>query len=167
MYLEQFKKEIIPLRQKLLAFSLKMLENKDDAEDAVQEAFLKLWNIRGQLQTIEEPDAFAMQTAKNICIDKLRSRKDTVDVSDIYMEVAGNNPHKEVENADAVAIIRRIIENLPELQRLIIRMRDIEDYELSEIAEIMGTQIAAVTMNLSRARKKVRERFLKAMNYKM
>ncbi|GHT26780.1 hypothetical protein AGMMS4957_22200 [Bacteroidia bacterium] len=64
-----------------------------------------------------------------------------------------------------MALVKQIIEHLPELQRQIIRMRDVEGYELQEIADITATQITAVTVNLSRARKKVRETYLKIMNY--
>jgi RNA polymerase sigma-70 factor (ECF subfamily) len=64
-------------------------------------------------------------------------------------------------------IVKKIIDGLPELQKCIIRLRDIEGYELLEIAEIMGTQVSAVSMNLSRARKKVREQLFRVMNYKL
>jgi RNA polymerase sigma-70 factor (ECF subfamily) len=70
------------------------------------------------------------------------------------------NPAEEMEEQDAVKLIRRLVEQLPYLQQTIIRMKDIEGYELAEIAEITGSQIEAVRTNLSRARKKIREQFL-------
>ncbi|MDR0845377.1 MAG: sigma-70 family RNA polymerase sigma factor, partial [Tannerella sp.] len=135
--------------------------NEEDAEDVVQETFLKLWKIREQLGDMANPEGFAMQTVKNCCIDKIRERKETVEADDFYLGTTDNNPYSDLELADSVALIKRIIEHLPELQQCIIRMRDIEGYELQEIAEIIGMQISAVTVNLSRARKKVREQYLK------
>ena len=67
---------------------------------------------------------------------------------------------EELEQHDTVARIRWLISKLPSLQQTIIRMKDVEGYELAEIAEITGTQVEAVRVNLSRARKKIREQFL-------
>ena len=160
MELKQFKTDIISLREKLLNYSLRMLENMDDAEDAIQETFLKLWNIRGQLDLYENPGGFAMQTIKNICIDKLRSRKITVEPEDYQIGFNSQTPYSQLAIKDSIDLVRKIIDELPELQKRIILMRDVEGYELEEISQIVGTQTSAVTMNLSRARKKVREKFL-------
>ncbi len=160
MTLEQFKSEIISQRQKLLAVAWKMLANQDDAEDAVQEVFLRLWSIREQLESISNPAGFAMQTTKNICIDRIRAQKTTVNAEDVFLGFDEKTPYHETEKLDSVNLIRKIIDTLPELQRKIILMRDVEGYELQEIADITGTQINAATMNLSRARKKVREEFI-------
>jgi RNA polymerase sigma-70 factor (ECF subfamily) len=165
MDLELFKKDIVPLRQKLFSLAMKLMGNEADAEDLVQETFLKLWNIREQLQALDNVDAFAVQITKNACIDRIRTRKSTVEIAGLYLETNGGTPYSNLEKANSIDIVRKIIENLPGLQRLIIRMRDMEDYDLREIAEITGTQESSVRVNLSRARKKVKEEFLKIMNY--
>ena len=166
MDLKQFKTNIIPLREKLLSYSLNILENRDDAEDTVQEAFLKLWNIREQLDNYTNVGGLAMQTTKNICIDKLRTRKFSVEPEDFQIGFNSQTPYSELEKKDSIDLVRKIMNELPELQKRIMTMRDIDGYELAEIAQITGTQISAVTMNLSRARKKVRERFLLINAYK-
>jgi RNA polymerase sigma-70 factor (ECF subfamily) len=163
--IERFEKNIVPMRHKLFQVALKYLQQKEDAEDAVQEAMLKLWTILGQMDKVSTPEAFAMQTTINICIDKLRTRKDTVMVDDNHLEQHLDTPYSELERKDAVDLVGRIIESLPYVQRTIIRMRDIEGCELEDIASITGAQVSAVTMNLSRARKKVREEFIKANDY--
>jgi RNA polymerase sigma-70 factor (ECF subfamily) len=167
MQLERFKSDIIPLRQTLFRAALKWLQQEEDAEDAVQETLLRLWNIREQLDTVANPGAFAMQTIKNICIDRLRVHKEKTEADDFYLGAHNETPYSETEKKDEIALVKQIIEHLPELQKIIIRMRDIEGYEIKEIAEITGTQVSAVTVNLSRARKKVRERFVEIMNYKL
>jgi RNA polymerase sigma-70 factor (ECF subfamily) len=161
MELEQFKSNIIPLRQSLFLVALKMLQNREDAEDAVQETLLRLWNIRRRLDTVSNTAAFAMQTAKNICIDRLRTDRQTTEISDFHLGANEKTPHLQTETKDLITIIQTIIEKLPELQKITIKMRDIDGYEIEKIAEITGTNISAVRMNLSRARKKVKECFMK------
>jgi len=157
MQIELFKTDIIPLRKTLFYIALKWLQNEADAEDAVQETLLRLWKIRDQLDAVVNLGAFASQTTKNICIDRLRTAKEHTEATDFYMEADNETPYSTTERNDMIATVKRIIEHLPELQRTIIQLRDIEGYELQEIADITGTQVGAVTVNLSRARKKVRE----------
>jgi RNA polymerase sigma-70 factor (ECF subfamily) len=164
MQIEQFKTDIIPLRQKLFLSALKYLQNEEDAEDAVQETLLRLWKIRDQLDDVSSPGAFAMQTLKNICIDRLRTAKEHTEINDFHTGANSDTPYSVMERKDTVDMVRKIIENLPELQRIVIQMRDVDGYELQEIADITGTQIGAVTVNLSRARKRVRETLIRIMN---
>jgi RNA polymerase sigma-70 factor (ECF subfamily) len=161
MQLERFKSDIIPLRQTLFAVALKMLQNKEDAEDVVQETLLRLWNIRGQLDSVSNTAGFAVQTTKNICIDRLRTGKSKTEIDNLHLETNEATPYSRVEQKDLLSIVNMIIDSLSELQKITIKMRDIEGYEMQEIAEITGTNISAVRMNLSRARKKVKEHFEK------
>ncbi|MDR3251161.1 MAG: sigma-70 family RNA polymerase sigma factor [Tannerella sp.] len=166
MNIERFKSDIIPLRQKLFIVALKIVNDEEDAKDTVQETFLKLWNEREQLGNAQNPEGYAMQTAKNICIDKLRAKRETVEANDFSLGSHEDSPYADLEKSDSLAIVKQIIEQLPELQKTIIRMRDMEGYELQEIADITGTQISAVTVNLSRARMKVRDQYARIVNYK-
>jgi RNA polymerase sigma factor, sigma-70 family len=165
--MDWFKSEIVSLRQKLYLYAFKITGNEEEAEDVVQETFLKLWRHRKQLVTLKNPEGFTMQTCKNTCIDKIRQRKDRVDADDFHLNANHYTPYTYSEQRNAADLIRQIIDALPGLQKTIIQMRDIEDYELEEIAEITGTQISSVTVNLSRARKKVRDEFIRINNYKL
>jgi RNA polymerase sigma-70 factor (ECF subfamily) len=166
MQIERFKTDIISHRQTLFLAALKWLKQEEDAEDAVQETLLRLWNIREQLDSVSNPAAFAMQITKNICFDRLRTQKENTEADDFYLGANHETPYLETERKDSVMLVKEIIAHLPELQQIIIRMRDIEGYELQEIADITETQISAVTVNLSRARKKVRDVFSEMMTYK-
>lgn len=158
---ERFKHEILPIRQQLFRISLKLLEDEDDAEDAVQEVLLKLWRARESLGNYENLAAFATTVTKNHCLDKLKLRKRTEAIEN-YSSLSGeDNPYTQLERKNTDEIIRLIIKRLPQLQQQIITMKDVEEYEVEEIAEITGTAPEAVRMNLSRARKKVREEYLK------
>jgi len=159
---ERFKAEILPLRDKLLHIAWNMLEEKQDAEDAVQEVFLKLWHIRESLDRYDSVAAFATTMTKNFCIDRLRNRNREVSLEDEVNYRAGtDDPYLQLERKSTDRILRDIIGKLPPLQQAIIRMKDMEEYEVEEIAGIVGTQPEAVRMNLSRARKKVREEYIR------
>ncbi|GAB6123560.1 RNA polymerase sigma factor [Dysgonomonas termitidis] len=160
MELERFKSTVIPLREKLQIFAKGILRNDIDAEDAVQETFLRLWNVRSQLNTHPNIGGFAMQTLKNICIDRLRSESHDIAIDNVAVSTTAVTPYTYTEQNDSVTVIRKIIDTLPETQRRIMLMRDVEGYELDEIAEIMGAGAATVRVNLSRARKTVRDKFL-------
>jgi RNA polymerase sigma-70 factor (ECF subfamily) len=161
MELEGFKITVLPLREKLLNISLKLLDEKADAEDVVQEVFLRLWYIRDKLDEYKSVEALAVTVTKNLVLDMLKTRKPVVEASGLWMHDSGEkSPAEWLEQQDAVACIRRLIKQLPSLQQAIIQMKDVEGYELQEIAEITGSRVDAVRTNLSRARKKIREQFM-------
>lgn len=164
MDIREFKQIVIPLREKLQCFARNILSNEFEAEDAVQEAFLKLWKARQQLDSHPNIGGFAMQTLKNVCIDKLRSERYKTSIDNIKWHDNGINPHEYTEQKDSVSIIKEIISHLPSTQRMIITMRDIDGYELDEIAEIIGSDPSAIRVNLSRARKSVRDTFINLNN---
>ena len=159
---ERFKAEILPIRERLFHIAQRILVEEQEAEDAVQEVLLKLWRTRDSLDNYESPAAYATTVTKNHCLDRLKvmNRQDSLD--EAYYERAGNdNPYLQLERKNTTEILQKIIENLPPLQQAIIRMKDMEDYEVEEIAQITGTNVDAVRVNLSRARKKVREEYIK------
>ena len=170
MELEAFNKAVIPLRGKLLAYTRQLAGHQIDAEDVVQDVFLKLWSIRDKLDDYHSVEALAYKVTKNKVLDELkRSHADSFDdinvvVSDDYNIT--QSPESITEQHDTTNHIKRLIELLPSLQQAIINMKDVEGYELSEIAEITGSQIEAVRVNLSRARKKIREQIIQLHNIK-
>lgn len=161
MELETFKIAVLPLREKMFNLSRKLTENTADAEDLVQEAFLKLWSIRSQLDQYNSVEALAMTIVRNLTLDKLKANKQQgPGVESLQLDSGTMNPAEQLEERDAVNCIRCLIAALPALQQTIIRMKDVEGYEIAEIAEITGTQPEAIRVNLSRARKKIREQYI-------
>lgn len=168
MELKQFKITVLPLRDKLLNYARKLTESPDDAEDAVQEVLLKLWNKRLELEQYRSIEAFAMTMTHNLCMDLWRTRH-TADVSlELVKDAnAGQSPERLLEIKDEIRLMREIIDSLPTLQRTIMRMKDIEEYETEEIAAITGCNPEAIRSNLSRARKRVREVYLQTIQEKI
>ena len=165
MDIQTFKIQALPVREKVYRMSQRMLRCDADAEDTTQEVMLKLWMIRHRLAAYRSVEALAVQIGKNICINKLRARKRQSDDAFNDLQETTPTPDQQLEAADTMETVARIIERLPEMQRLVIRLRDVEDYQPAEIAEIIGCEEGAVRMNLSRARKKVREEFFKINHF--
>ena len=162
MELKEFKITVLPLRAKLLNYARKLTDEPEDAEDAVQEVLLKLWNKRLELEQYRSIEAFAMTLTHNICIDMWRcKRNDNLSLDIVQAASPTGTPERLLEIKDEIRLMHEIIHSLPNLQRTIMQMKDIEGYETDEIAEITGCGPEAIRSNLSRARKKVRDVYLK------
>lgn len=164
MELKQFKISVLPLRSKLLSYALKLTDESADAEDAVQEVMLKLWNIRQKLDEYHSVEALSMTMTRNACMDQWRSKHaDTLSLDRVQATSQTATPERLLEEKDEFRLMREIIASLPPLQQTIIRMKDVEEYETEEIAEITGCTAEAIRSNLSRARKKVRDIYLQSI----
>lgn len=162
MELNQFKITVVPLRGKLLNYARKLTDDSSDAEDVVQEVMLKLWNIRQKLEEYNSIEALAVRITHNLCMDMRRSKRtDQVSLDQVPVVSQTVNPERVLEGNDEIRLMREIISSLPTLQQTIIRMKDIEEYETEEIAQITGCSSESIRSNLSRARKKVRDIYLK------
>jgi len=156
-----FNQLMTHLRPKLYRFALAFTKRTDEAEDVVQEVGIKIWERRDELEAIRSVEAYAMSAVRNRCLDYVRSpHSRTNELIEAHETAHEQTPHKSLEQADMVAFVRRLINRLPEQQQMVIRLRDIEGYELNEIAEILGMNDGAVRANLSRARQKIREELL-------
>lgn len=156
---KQFNNQIVTLSDKFFRLAKSILGDADSAQDAVQDLIAKLWERRSKLDEVENIQAFSMRSMRNLCLDSIRQRHDEQEIPPEaeYVEL---NPHQQVEQNDMVSKIKMLIDGLPELQRTIIRMRDVEGMEINEIAYITTLTENAVSVNLSRARQKVREKIL-------
>lgn len=166
MELEEFKIEVLPFKNKLYRFAKRLLKNTEEAEDVVQEVFIKLWNKRNNLEDYKSIEAFAMIVTKNLCLDKLKSKKNkTVELNSNFTIKNDSTPYSKMVLSDTIDKVNKIIDKLPEQQKIIIQLRDIEGYDFDEIAEIMKLNLNTIRVNLSRARKKVRDTLVKTYNY--
>ncbi|MEI6554853.1 MAG: RNA polymerase sigma factor [Paludibacter sp.] len=156
---KQFNNQIVTLSDKFFRLAKSILGDADSAQDAVQDLIAKLWERRSKLDEVENIQAFSMRSMRNLCLDSIRQRHDEQEIPPEaeYIEL---NPHQQVEQNDMVSKIKMLIDGLPELQRTIIRMRDVEGMEINEIAYVTTLTENAVSVNLSRARQKVREKIL-------
>ena len=158
----QFKKEILPLRERLVLYAERLLVNKSDAEDIVQEVFLKLWSMRHDLGNYDSVEALSVTMTKNLCLNRLKvNHREQEDLNGFVFIDKNRSPDEQLEQKDSLAQVMRIIDHLPDLQQTILRMKHIEGLEIDEIVALTGSAPEAIRMNLSRARKKVKELFFK------
>jgi len=160
---EEFQKQVIPMGDKMYRLAFRLLGNSETAKDVLQELYLKLWEMRGELHKMTSIDAFACTVLKNKCLDKLRLQKDTVDVD--ILKTMGNNPEAAFEQNEGVAEIRKLMQMLPDKQKIIMQMRDIDCCTFEEIALLVDTSVNNVRVQLCIARKWVKEELVKIYNY--
>ena len=166
MTVETFKIEVLPMKHKLFRLANRMLLNIPEAEDVVQEVFLRLWARKERLNEYKSIEAFAMTITKNLCLDKLKSKGyKTDELTEKHEQQTTVTPYQKMEITDSYQKVKKIINALPEQQRMIIHLRDIEGYEFEEISDVMNISINTIRVNLSRARKKVREILVKTYHY--
>ena len=149
---EEFKEEAQRLRPRLMLTARRYLSD-DDAEDTVQDALLRLWQMVGELR--QPFDALALRLTRNLCIDQVRRRKPTVVLTDSGGTDQADGDDERIERMMAV------VSTLPDLQQTILRLRHLEGMEMNEIADLTGSSEVAIRKALSRARQAVRQKYMK------
>jgi RNA polymerase sigma factor (sigma-70 family) len=161
-----FLQQVLPFKDRVYRFAKRMLISSDEAEDATQEILMKLWANHRQLGKYRNLEAFAMTMTRNFCLDRLKSKEaSNLELVHSNYTDTSSGLARSLEVRDSVSWIERIMQNLPEQQRMVLQLRDIEAYEYEEIAEIMQMQPTAVRVALSRARKAVREKLIQKHEY--
>ncbi len=163
----EFLNIVVPFKDKIFRLAKRLLVSKEEAEDATQEVLLKLWSKKEQMEDYRNVEAFSMMTmTKNFCLDKLKS-KHAQNLKLVHSNYKDENTslQKQIELNDSIDWVAKIIEDLPEQQKLVIQLRDIEQYDFDEIAKMLEMNNTAVRVALSRARKTIREKLTKTHNY--
>ncbi len=169
MSLEAFKTRVLPTKDKLFRFAYKLLGDQEEARDVVQEVFIKVWNKRDEMNELENMEAWCMRVTRNMALDKLKSksRKLTDSIDDRFEMSLGENltPYRSTEMDDTMKNIGRFIALLPEKQKQILQLRDVEGYSYKEICDILEIDMNQVKVNLFRARQAVKENFINMNAY--
>lgn len=161
----EFTDLVVPFKDRLYRLAKRILVSKDEADDAVQEVFLKLWKGKESIGSYKSPEAFAITMTKNYCLDRLKS-KQASNLKIVHSNYqTSENIEKKIEAIDGVEIVFKIMETLPEQQKIVLQLRDVEEFEFSEIAIMLDSNETAVRVALSRARKTVRDKMIKKYNY--
>lgn len=161
----EFLEIVTPFKDKLYRLAKRILISNDEAEDAVQEVYFKLWKAKANIKNYSNVEAFAMTMTKNFCLDRLKSKQ----ASNLKI-VHSNYPsegsiERNIEANEGVEMVFKIMEGLPDQQRIVMQLRDVEQLEFSEIAKILDSNETAIRVALSRARKTVRSLMIKKYNY--
>lgn len=168
MDLRAFEESVLPTKNKLFRFALRFVADEEEAKDIVQEVFIRVWNNRGQTQEVRNWEAWCMRITRNLALDRLRmsgqKRTRTFDGT-FDLQADSLSPHESTELGESVDKVEQVIASLPEKQRQVIHLRDVEGYSYQEICEILGLDMNQVKVNLFRARNAVREKITKIDAY--
>ena len=163
---QEFLQMISPFKDKIFRVAKRLLVSIEEAEDATQEVLVRLWNKNDGLQKYNSVEALAMTMTKNYCLDQLKSKRAS-NLQLVHSNYGDHSPgiDKQIEDRDSWNWVEKIINDLPEQQKIIIQMRDVEEYEFNEIASVLDMNETAVRVALSRARKTIREKLLEKHSY--
>ena len=162
-----FRNDILPLKDKLFRLALRITLDRAEAEDVVQDTMIRVWNKRDEWQQFESVEAYCLIVAKNLAIDRSQ-KKDAQNVElspEMAEEADTSGPYDRLVNNERMKIIHRLIDELPEKQRLIMQLRDIEGESYKEIAKVLQLTEEQVKVNLFRARQKVKQRYIEIDEY--
>jgi RNA polymerase sigma factor (sigma-70 family) len=167
MDLATYKSEILPVKNKLYRFAVRMLGNPAEAQDVVQEVLIKVWKQRDRLDAIENIEAWCMRLTKNQAIDKLRLKnRHTQDLDTVYdLQGNGQSPYAKTAANDTFRQITTLMEGLPAKQKQVMHLRDIEGLSYQEISEVLEMPMSNVKVNLFRARQQIRAQLVKKESY--
>lgn len=162
-----FRKDILPLKDKLFRLALRITFDRAEAEDIVQETMIRVWNKRDEWDELESVEAYCLTVARNLAID--RSEKKDSQTVELTIEAEqtpdASSPYDRLVNKERLKLVHRLVGELPEKQRLIMQLRDVEGKSYKEIAAALRLTEEQVKVNLFRARQKVKQKFIDIDNY--
>ena len=158
-----FRTDVLPLKDELFRLALRITLNRADAEDVVQETMLRVWKRRDQWAEVESMEAFCLTICRNQALDRMkRADHQNTSLEESHDRADGSydsDPEQQTVMRDRVAMVRQLINELPEKQRSCMQLRDMEGKPYKEIAQVMGITEQQVKINIFRARKMIKERF--------
>ena len=165
---DEFKRMFLPCHSQLYGVAFRLTHNEQDAQDIVQETFLKMWSRRDKLVDIDNPSAFAVATLRNVFVDSLR-RAPRETFSDVDAQgltiVSDTDVGHKIEATDSFDLVMELIDRLPPNQRDVMKLRDIADLGYDAIEDATGLSPGNIRTLLSRARKKIKEQYLALLKY--
>jgi RNA polymerase sigma factor (sigma-70 family) len=162
MSIEVFKARILPMKDKLFRFAFRLLQNVQEAEDAIQDVMAAVWTKRGEWGQWKSLEAYCMTATRNNCVDRIRKRRVWQD-NDKALQIVSpaQDPHEKMMSKEMVSRIRQSMTALPENQQLVIQLREIEGFSYNEIAEVLDMSLDQVKINLFRGRNAIKKSIIK------
>lgn len=157
-----FENTVFSLKDEMYRFAKRFLQSSDEAEDLVQDLLIKFWQKKEELLEYSNLRSYILKCVKNDCLNRLKHHQVKMNFAEgqVY-----RSEQSEMDTNNLKEYILKYINELPEKQRMVIHLKDVEEYEVSEIAEIMEMEDNAVRVNLMRARHKVKMQITQLMDY--
>lgn len=161
-----FHDDVLPLKDKLFRVAFRIILHREEAEDIVQETLIRAWNKRQELSDVKSLEAFCVTIAKHLAMDA-REKKDAqhVELTAEYDQATASTPYDQLVESERMELLRKFLIQLPEIQRDVFHLRDVEGKSYQEIAEALQLSEEQVKVYLFRARQKIRQQFIKTDGY--
>jgi len=156
----EFKLLVIPYSSRLYRMAFSLMNSREEAEDIVQEVYVKLWGMRNELLKYNSIEALCVRITRNLCLDQLRRKKvnhNAMKAEQSKQENYPETPSENLEKKEDAELVHKLISALPEPQRSLVHLRHLEGKEYEEIAEMVNMNVNAIRVSVSRARKQMRE----------
>ena len=162
-----FRRDILPLKDKLFRLTLRITFDRAEAEDIVQETLIRVWSKRDEWPQFSSVEAYCLTVARNLAIDRSeRMEARNVELTPETEQMPdASSPHERLVGKERLQLLHRLIARLPEKQRTVLQLRDVEEKSYKEIAEILNISEEQVKVNLFRARQKVKQQFIDIDSY--
>ena len=160
----------MPATDKMYRYALSILRNPDIAHDVVQDCLVKIWQKRQKLPEIKSIDSWVMRITRNQCYDWVKINRFSLQ-SDREIERDDLVVRETVEADQNILVndqmnwLKKVIESLPQKQKEIYHLREVEEMTYQEIAEILSLSLGEVKITLHRSRAKIRETIKKIQDY--
>ena len=159
---EKFRETVFVLKDEMYRFAKRFVMSSDEAEDVVQDLMVKFWQKKDDLQSFGNLKSYVLKSVKNECLNRLKHHEVKIGFADLQIH---RSELYQMEVNNMKEHIVKFINELPEKQKMVIHLKDVEEYEVSEIAEILEMEENAIRVNLMRARQKVKDQISKLMSY--
>ncbi|GHT61059.1 DNA-directed RNA polymerase sigma-70 factor [Bacteroidia bacterium] len=158
---DKFKKNILPVIDRLFRLAFSITKNKEDAEDVVQDVLFNVWKKKTEWENIENMEAYCFRSTRNMALDKLALMENNLEeIPENYDYPAlDEDIQRKIEVEDQMNLLEKWVKNLPEKQQTIFRLREVEELSYKEIAVILNISEEQVKINLFRLRRKLKEHF--------
>lgn len=162
-----FRNDILPLKDKLYRLALRITLDSAEAEDVVQDTLIRVWNKRGEWAQFDSVEAYCLTIARNLAIDRsqLKESQHVELTQETQNAPDASGPYEQLVRNESMDLIYRLIDRLPENQRTILQLRDVEGKSYKEISEILRLTEEQVKVNLFRARQKIKQKYLEIDGY--
>ena len=159
---ETFKNTVFSHKDEMFRFAKSFLVSSDEAQDLVQDLMLKFWQKKDELASFSNLKSYLLKSVRNECLNRLKHETVKMGFADLQMH---RSELYTAEHNNLKEEILKLISNLPEKQKAVIHLKDVEEYEMKEIAEMLDMEENAVRVNLMRARQKIKEQITQLMHY--
>lgn len=162
-----FRNDILPLKDKLYRLAFRITLDSAEAEDVVQDTMIRVWNKRDEWPQFESIEAYCLTVARNLAIDRSQKMEaHNVELTPETQEMPDAlTPYEQLVQDEQMELIHRLVNGLPEKQRTIMLLRDIEGRSYKEIAEILQITEEQVKVTLFRVRQKIKQRYTEIEDY--